>query len=473
MKRTIVIDPVTRIEGHGRIRIMLAEDGSVADAQFQVTQFRGFEQFVLGRPFYELPAIMGRVCGICTVSHALASAQACEAIMSVRVMGAARKLREILNYASVIQSHALSFFYLAAPDLLLGLSSDPARRSIIGLLESHPDVARDGVALRSFGQRVIERMAGRRVHPQWIVAGGVTEPLRDAVRREILAELPTTFALLRRSLDRFKRALEDFDEEVRVFANFPTLFLSLVHEHEPILELYRGRLQFVDADGLVLQDFHRNDYARFIGEAAEPFSFLKSPYFRPMGYPAGLYRVGPLARLAVAPTLGTTLADAELSEYRDRGHDRQSSFFNHYARLIECLHALERIESLLDEPSILEPRVRAHAEANVSEGVGAVEAPRGTLIHHYQVDEHGEVTGCNLIVSTTHNNLAMNRGVLQVARRYVQSQELTEGALNRIEAVIRTFDPCLSCSTHASVRLAMQYELFGPDGVLLQEVRRD
>ena len=470
MTRTVVIDPVTRIEGHGRIQIMLAEDGSVADARFQVTQFRGFEQFVVGRPFYELPAIMGRVCGICTVSHALASAQACEAIMSVRVMGAARKLREIVNYASLVQSHALSFFYLAAPDLLLGMESDPAQRSLIGLLATHPDAARDGVTLRSFGQRVIERLAGRRVHPQWIVAGGVTEPLREETRREVLEEIPEMLALVQRSLDRLKHALDKFDEEIRTFANFPTLYLSLVHEHEPVLELYRGRLQFVDGKGTVLVDFHRNDYARYIGEAAEPFTYLKSPYFLPKGYPDGLYRVGPLARLAVAPTLGTPRADVELAEYR--AHASQSSFFNHYARLIECLHALERIDVLLSDPEVSEQRVRAHARANVAEGVGAVEAPRGTLIHHYGVDEHGKVTSCNLIVSTTHNNLAMNRGVLQAARRYVDHQTLTEGALNRLEAVIRTFDPCLSCSTHASAQLAMRYELLGPDGGVIESVTR-
>ena len=471
MPNTVVIDPVTRIEGHGKITIMLGDDGSVSDAQFQVTQFRGFEKFIEGRPFYELPGIMGRICGICTISHELASAQACEAIMSVRVMGTARKLREIVNFASLIQSHALSFFYLSAPDLLLGMDSDPEKRSIFGLLQNHKEVVRDGVALRSFGQRVIERMAGRRLHPQWIVAGGVTEPLKDEVRREILAELPEMYAAVRRSLDWFKRALDDYDAEVRTFANFPTLYLSLVEERQPFLELYRGRLKFVDSSGKELQDFHRNDYRKYIGEATESFSYLKSPYYIPMGYPDGIYRVGPLARLAVTPAMGTQHADQELAEYR--GYTQQSSFFNHYARLIECLYALERIEQRLDDPDILNERVRAHAAANLEEGIGVTEAPRGTLIHHYQVDEQGRVRGCNLVVATTNNNLAMNRGVLQVARRYVSGDRLTEGALNRVEAVIRTFDPCLSCSSHASTQIPLQYRLVGPDGALLDEVHRD
>jgi len=471
MSNQILIDPVTRIEGHSKITIQLAEDGSVADAKFHVTQFRGFEKFIEGRPFYELPGLMGRICGICTISHELASAQACEAIMSLRVMGTARKLREIVNYASVLQSHALSFFYLSSPDFLLGMDADPQKRSMFGLLSSHPEVVRDGVRLRKFGQLVIERLAGRRIHPTWIVAGGVSEPLDPAVRQEILDELPEIYPIVRRSLDWFKRSMDKFQDEIRTFANFPTMFLSLVNEHEPVLELYRGRLQIVDTQAKqIVADFDRNDYQRYIGEATEPFSYLKSPYYLPMGYPDGIYRVGPLARLNIVPKTGTSEADQELAEFRDRNH--LSSFYFHYARLIEILHAVERIEQLLNEPDILSKRVRAHAAANVEEGIGATEAPRGTLIHHYKVDEQGVVTWGNLVVATTHNNLAMNRGVLQVARRYIESDNLTEGMLNRVEAVIRTFDPCLSCSTHAVDQLALHITLIGPNGELLDEVKR-
>mgnify|MGYP001814490919 CR=1 FL=1 len=471
MTDTIVIDPVTRIEGHAKISIFLDDDGAVEDAHMTVTQFRGFEKFLEGRPFYETPGIMGRICGICTISHELASAQACEAIMSVRVMGTARKLREIANFASLIQSHALSFFYLSSPDLIMGMEADPAGRNIFGMLADHPEIVRDGVRLRSFGQRVIERMAGRRLHPTWIVAGGVSEPLADEVRQEILAEIPEMYRIVRRSLDWLKRILDDYQTEARTYANFPTLYLSLVNEHEPVLELYRGRLQFVDSTGSkVLQDFHRDDYRSYIGEATEPFSFLKSPYYLPMGYPEGIYRVGPLARLVVTPTMGTPQADQELAEFR--GYNHSSSFLNHYARLIECLFGLERMEEHLQDPAILNTRVQAFARANVAEGVGVTEAPRGTLIHHYKVDEQGLLTWGNMIISTNHNSLAMNRGVAQVARRYVDSRQLTEGMLNRVEAVIRTFDPCLSCSTHAAGEMPLQVRLYGADGALLDEARR-
>ncbi len=472
MRQNIIIDPVTRIEGHSKITIQLDEDGSVADAHFHVTQYRGFEKFIEGRPFYELPAIMGRICGICTISHELASAQACEAIMSIRVMGTAAKLRRIVNLASVMQSHALSFFYLSSPDFLLGMESDVSKRSLFGLLETHPEIARDGVFLRRFGQSIIERLAGRRIHPNWILAGGVASPLDPTVREEILAEIPEAKKVIRRTLDWFKRAMDEYHDEIRVFGNFPTAYMALVNEHEDILELYRGRLSIIDSSHRELANFHRDDYQNYIAEKVEPWSYLKSPYYRPMGYPDGIYRVGPLARLNMRETLGTPEADQELLEYKGLEGATASSFYFHYARLIEIMFTIERIEDLLSDPEILGKRVLAKAGANVEEGVGATEAPRGTLIHHYKVDEMGRVNWANLVVSTTHNNLAMNRGVLQVARRYIDSDNLTEGMLNRVEAVIRTFDPCLSCSTHAQNQLALHVQLRGPQGELLDEARR-
>jgi NAD-reducing hydrogenase large subunit len=343
-------------------------------------------------------------------------------------------------------------------------------RNIFALMESHPEVVRDGVALRSFGQRVIERLAGKRIHPDWIVPGGVTTPLKPEHREEILAEIPEMIALVQRTLGWFKRATDDYQDEARTFANFPTLFMSLVNQ-ENTLELYRGRLRVVDASGKdVLADFHRDEYESYIGEAVEPDSYLKSPYYLPMGYPDGIYRVGPLARLNIIDEMGTPLADQELLEFRGLNH--LSSFYFHQARLIECLNALEVMQQLFDKESILKKRVRAHASANFEEGIGVTEAPRGTLIHHFKVDEQGLAVGGNLVVATTHNNLAMNRGIQQAARRYIDGTNITDGALNRVEAVIRTFDPCLSCSTHAAGHLALRVQLFDAEGALLDEVTR-
>ncbi|MBN2556441.1 MAG: Ni/Fe hydrogenase subunit alpha [Anaerolineales bacterium] len=470
MTERIVIDPVTRIEGHSKITIQLDDTGNVADARFHVTQYRGFERFCVGRPFYEMPGLMGRICGICTISHMMASAQACEAIMSVRVMGTAQKLRKIVNYASLVQSHALAFFHLASPDFLLGMESDPAQRNIFGLMSQNPEIARDGVRLRGIGQQIIQILAGKKVHPDWIVVGGVSRPMSTEAQTEILALLPEAFEIILRTLGWFKRTLDSYREEVSTFGNFPSKFLGLVNEHEDVLEIYRGRLRIVDDRLKTVADFHRDEYQDFIGEAVEPWSYLKFPYYKPEGYPNGIYRVGPLARLNIIGSTGTSMADQELAEFRER--NPLSSFNYHLARLIECLNAIESIEQLATDPDILNPRVRAHATANVESGVGVSEAPRGTLIHHYEVDQHGLMTGANLVVSTTHNNLAMNRGVLQTARRYVDGAKLSEGMLNRVEAVIRAFDPCLSCSTHAYDQLALHFEMLGADGELLDEVKR-
>jgi NAD-reducing hydrogenase large subunit len=467
-RKTIVIDPVTRIEGHSKITIHLDEQGRVEEAYFHVTQFRGFEKFCEGRPFSEMPSLMARICGICPVSHLVASAKACDEIMAVRIPGNAARLRRVLNLAQLVQSHALSFFYLASPDLLLGMDADPATRNVFGVMEARPDLARDGVRLRQFGQQVIEKLAGKRIHPSWVVPGGVNEPLSAAHRDSILAALPEALVIATRTLDWFKTEMERFREEIRVFANFPSMFLGLVGA-DGVLDHYDGKLRFLDAGGHIVADgIEPAAYTRYIAEMAHPWTYLKSSFYKPLGYPDGVYRVGPLARLNVVDGIGTPRASQEWAEFRelDRGAVL-SSFYYHYARLIEILYALEKMEQLLGSPEILDTHVRAHASVNNSDGVGVSEAPRGTLIHHYKVDRDGLIVWANLIIATGHNNAAMNRGVLQVARHFVHGAKLSEGMLNRVEAVIRTFDPCLSCSTHAAGRLALEIELRSHEGELL------
>ncbi len=471
MKR-IEIDPITRIEGHGKITIQLDEAGKVAGTQFHVTQLRGFEKFTEGRPFYEMPSITARICGICPISHLLASAKACDAIMSVRIPDAAARLRELIHCGQFVQSHALSFFHLSAPDLLLGFDSDPAKRNIFGVLEKHPDLARDGIALRRFGQRIIEGLAKERVHPSWIVPGGVNTPLAPEVRDEILAGLPAAKAIARRALALFKTVLDQFKEEVAHFGTAPTMYAGLT-DGAGNLQLYDGWLRFKDAQGEVAAGgIPAADYARYIGEAAMSDSYLKAPYYKPVGFPGGIYRVGPLARLNVADRPNTPEADAEFAEYHQRfGAVVESSFHFHYARLIEALHALEKIEMLLDDPAILDTHVRARAGVNAVEGVGMIEAPRGVLIHHYKVDETGAMRWANLIVATGHNNLAINHSIDQVARRFINGKKLKEGMLNRVSAVVRAYDPCLSCSTHANGPVPLHIQLLAPDGTVLDELK--
>jgi NAD-reducing hydrogenase large subunit len=470
--KTIVIDPVTRIEGHAKITIHLDDDGHVADTQFHVTQIRGFEKFCEGRPYYEMPSITSRICGICPISHLIASSKACEAIMSVRVPPTASKLREIMHCGQVVQSHALSFFHLSAPDLLLGFDSDPARRNVIGLIEDHPQLARDGIALRRIGQQVIEALAGERVHPSWTVPGGVNAPLEIAGRDRILAALPQAKAIARNTLGLFKGIVDQFAEEISVFGNAPTMYAGLIDD-QGNLQFYDGDVRFIDAEGGVVVDrMAAADYQKYIGEATVPHSFLKAPYFRPEGFPDGIFRVGPLARLNVVARCGTEVADAEFAEYHQRfGKVVQSSFHFHYSRLIEIIYCLERMELLLNDPAILDRHVRAHAGVNALEGVGVAEAPRGTLIHHYKVNEDGAIVAVNLIIATGNNNLAIGHSITQVSRHYVDGNRLQDGMLNRVQAVLRAYDPCLSCSTHAVGQYAVDIRLVGADGSELDAVR--
>jgi len=476
MAKQILIDLVTRIEGHSKITIQLDDQGEVADAQFHVTQFRGFEKFCEGRPFTEMPSLTARTCGICPVSHLMASAKACDALLAVEIPPTAAKLRRLMNLAQLVQSHALSFFHLSSPDLLLGMDSDPAKRNIFGVVEAHPTLAKDGIALRKFGQEIIAMLGGKRIHPAWAVPGGVSEPLSEEKRLKILEMIPETRAMIDRTLSWFKDILEHFRDEIRTFGNFPSMFMALVssqpaHEHNALLEHYDGKLRFVDASGnIVLDQVDPARYQDYIAESVEPFSYLKSPVFKSLGYPDGIYRVGPLARLNIIDRCGTPKADQEWTEFRAlRRGVILSSFHQHYARLIEILYGIERIEQILHEADILDKHVRAFAKPNKLEGIGVAEAPRGTLIHHYKIDENGLIKWVNLIIATGHNSLAMNRSVKQVAQHYVKGAHLEEGMLNRVEAVIRSYDPCLSCSTHAIGRMPLHIQLIGPSGEVLDE----
>ncbi len=474
MPQRIVIDPVTRIEGHAKISILLDDDGNVADAQFHVVEFRGFERFCEGRPLWEMPALTARTCGICPVSHLLASARAGDEILAVEVPPAADKLRRLMNLAQMVQSHALSFFHLSAPDFLLGWDSPVGQRNVFGLLGQNPDLVRAGIRLRQFGQEVIEILGGKKVHPSWAVPGGVRSGLSLAGRERIRAGLPEAFATSRLALDLYKSLLDRLHREVQIFGNFPSLFLGLVTA-DGEWEHHGGKLRFMDSSGSILVDqIDPQNYREYIGEAVQSSSYLKSPFFKPLGVSEGMYRVGPLARLNVCKSMGTPGANAELKEFRQHGSGAvTSSFHYHHARLIEILASLERIEAMMEDPDLHSDHLRADAGVNKLRGVGVSEAPRGTLFHDYEVDRDGIITKVNLVIATGQNNLAMNRTVAQIAKHYVKGPKVPEAMLNRVEHGIRSFDPCLSCSTHAVGQMPLIVQLFGADGILVDEVRRD
>jgi len=473
MSKRILIDPVTRIEGHAKISIFLDDDGKVSDAEFHVVEFRGFEKFCEGRPMSEMPGITPRICGICPVSHLLASAKAGDAIMAVAVPPAADKLRRLMNLGQITQSHALSFFHLSAPDFLLGWDTAPEKRNVLGIVATNPELARAGIRLRQFGQEIIEVLGGKKIHPAWAVPGGVRSPLTAAGRDKIRAWLPEAFATTKLALELFKQTLKTHVKETQIFGNFPSLFMGLVAK-DGSWEHYGGNLRFTDSSGSILADqLDPQKYDEFISEAVQKSSYLKSPYYTPLGFPDGMYRVGPLARLNICERMGVPQADVELKHFKRMGRGAvTSSFLYHYARLIEILAAVEFIERYLDDADLLSDYLRADAGINNLRGVGASEAPRGTLFHDYTVDRNGILKKVNLIIATGQNNLAMNRTVAQIAKHYVRGSDIPEPILNRIEHGIRCFDPCLSCSTHAVGQMPMQVRLIGSDGKVLNELVR-
>jgi NAD-reducing hydrogenase large subunit len=474
VSQTITIEPVTRIEGHARITLQLDEEGQVDDAKFHLTQFRGFEKFCEGRPYREMPALTARTCGICPVSHLMASSKACDQLLSVSIPPTASKLRRLMNFAQIAQSHALSFFHLSSPDLLFGWDSDPATRNIFGVMSRNPELARDGIRLRQIGQQIIEWLGGKKVHPSWMVPGGVSEPLTEEKQDQMLPSVLEGLEIAKRTYAFFKDIVHRFADEARYFGNIPTMFLSLVTPKGG-LEHYDGLLRIKDANGNIVEDMVPTDeYARMIGEAVESYSYMKFPYYKPMGYPQGIYRVGPLARLNNCDFCGTPFANVALAEFRmlQEAQPVSSSFHYHYARLVEIIFALESMERLLKDPEILDTRVRARARGNREEGIGVAEAPRGTLIHHYKIDDDGLMTWMNLVIATGHNNLAMNQGILQAAKQYVDGTRLSEGMLNRVEAVIRCFDPCLSCASHAYGQMPLHVELRDAAGRTVDQLTR-
>lgn len=475
MANIITIKPVSRIEGHAKITVHLDDKNNVSDARFHVDEFRGFEKFCEGRLMWEMPGITSRICGICPASHLVTSAKAGDDILAIAIPETAEKLRRLLTLAQWTQSHALSFFHLSSPDFLLGFDSDPMKRNIFGLMEEHKDFARRGIRLRKFGQEIIEILGGRKIHTPWTVAGGVREKF-DATKKDyLLGWIPEAKQTTLEALKTLKNIHKKFQKDIPNFGNFRSLFIGLVAE-DGALEYYDGRLRVMDSDGNIIADkLNPKLYYEYFGEISETWSYLKFPYYKPLGYPKGMFRVGPLARVNICDYIDTPLAEAERKVFKSIAADSgtvNNSFYYHYARLIEILFSIEKIEELLNDPIILGDNIRAKAMVNRDEGVGFSEAPRGTLFHHYWVNGDGVIQKVNMLIATAQNNLAMNRTVRQLAIQYLDGSKITEGMLNRIEAGIRCFDPCLSCSTHLLGKMPLVVQLFDVDNNLIDEVKR-
>ncbi|MEJ5312771.1 Ni/Fe hydrogenase subunit alpha [Anaerolinea sp.] len=470
----ITIEPVTRIEGHAKVTIHLDDTGKVQRAYMHVNEFRGFEKFCEGRMVFEMPYITPRICGICPVSHHLAASKAADIVLGCPPPRPASLLRELMHMGQIVQSHGMHFFELAGPDLLLGFDADPAIRNVIGVAQMNTELAVRAVNLRKWGQSIIAILGGKRVHPNFSVPGGVNKALSPAERDEILAGLDESIATIQTGIQIIRDWAEANMDDIRKFAVFPTGYLGLITP-ENGLELYDGEIRLIGRDGVQLERFSAQNYLDYIAEHVESWSYLKFPYYKKLGWPNGVYRVGPLGRLNIAEKIDTPLANEELKRFKalNPGKPVENTLYYHYARMIECLFAAERVRFLLDDPDILSTDILNTRKEVRGEGVGVIEAPRGTLLHHYWTDQNGQIKKVNLIVSTGHNNWAMSEAVDSVAKTYITGPKVTEGMLNRVEAAIRAYDPCLSCSTHAVGQMPIVMDVVDAEGNLVQTLRRD
>jgi len=464
--RKIVIDPVTRVEGHGKVTIRLNEAGEVERARFHIVEFRGFERFIQGRMYWEVPVIVQRLCGICPVSHHLCAAKAMDVVAGVdRLTPSAEKMRRLMHYGQILQSNAVNFFHLASPDLLLGFAAPVAQRNIVGVIETFPEVGKWAIFIRKFGQQVIAATGGRRIHPRLCIPGGVNQNLsiehRDALRKDI----DQIVQWCRAALELHKSFVHSHEKLHETFASFPSNYMSIVGA-DGGMDLYDGPLRAIDSKAaLIFEGVHPAQYRDYLIEEVRSWSYMKFPHIRSLDREHGWYRVGPLAQMNCCAFIGTPIAEAARKEFMALGHGGlvHATLAYHWARLISMIHCAEIIRELLFDDELQGTDLVVTGERR-PEGIAIVEAPRGTLLHHYAVDDNGQVTSANLIVSTTNNNEAMNRSVTKVAVDYLTGHEITEGLLNHIEVAIRAYDPCLSCATHALGDMPLIITLEDADG---------
>jgi NAD-reducing hydrogenase large subunit len=473
--RKLTINPVTRVEGHGKVTIHMDEANHVTQARFHIIEFRGFERFVIGRPYWEVPVLVQRLCGICPVSHHLAAAKAMDRIVGgENLTPAAEKMRRLMHYGQMFQSHALHFFHLVSPDLLFGFDADPAIRNVIGVAKKFPELATQGVMMRKYGQEIIKATAGKKIHGTGAIPGGVNKNLSVEERDGFLKDLDQMVEWSRDAVKLVKDYTLEHVDTLASFGSFDSSHLSLVRE-DGAMDLYHGNLRAIDSEGKTIFDqVDYQDYTQYIAEEVRPWSYMKFPFIKSVGPEEGWYRVGSLARVNCCDFIDTPEAEAARKEFYEAvgGVPCNISMAYHWARMIETLHSIEKIKELLNDADLQGTDLVTKGERR-EETVGLIEAPRGTLFHHYKVNEQDQVTMANLIVSTTSNNEPMNRAVQKVAEEYIEGQaEVTEGLLNHVEVAIRAYDPCLSCATHAMGQMPLIVELHDADGNVVSERSR-
>ncbi|MBM4240913.1 MAG: Ni/Fe hydrogenase subunit alpha [Euryarchaeota archaeon] len=457
--KQIEISPVTRIEGHAKITVQLDDSGNVSDAHFHVMEIRGFEKFLEGAAIEEAPRITPRICGICQTAHHLSSAKSTDAVFGLQPPETAQKLRELMLLGQYIHSHSLHFYFLAAPDLVLGPDADPAERNVVGIIKKDPDLAKMAIKTRKIGQNITSVVGGKPIHPVTAIPGGQSKGITAEERDQLLSETKEAIGLIEAGVEVAKPLFAQYSEVIDVLGPVETYFGGLINNGN--LEFYDGPMKIIDKDGNAFAEFGVSDYLDHIQEKVQPWSYLKFPFLKNVGFPDGNYRVGPLARLNLVDAVPTEKAGALFGEFRDNYGIAQNTLLYHYARLIELMYAAERSIELLEDNAIIGTELRdplkeplmtieeAKESSARKRGVGIVEAPRGSLIHDFEVDGAGIIARANLIVATGQNNLSMDIGIRETAKAMIKGEEVGEGLKNRLEMISRAYDPCLSCATHA------------------------
>ena len=479
MGKRIVIQPVSRIEGHAKVVIQLDDTGNVADTRVKVVELRGFEKFCIGRPVEELPRIVTSICGVCPWSHHLASAKANDAVFGVEPPPAGKKLRDLCNSIAFTEEHILHFFFLSGPDFVMGPDADYSVRNVIGIAQANPEIGRKVIRNRHLGARMLDIVSGKSIHPVTAVPGGFSKPLTPKERDELLpmAEEVLTFAKF--SIAFAKESIfPKYYETVKTLGVIDTGFIGTV-AGDGELNLYDGKLRLMKSDGSY-DDFAYDQYTDYLSERVEDWTYLKFPYAKAwnegfsmdINDPKGVYRSNSLARINVSDRISTPLAQHELEAFREQfGRPAQLTLLYHWARLIELLYNAEHVVELLTDPEITSTETRISVTPRAARGIGCVEAPRGTLIHDYETDENGMLTDVNLIVGTTHNNASINMSVNQAAKILIKDGHYDQGILNRVEMAIRAYDPCLSCATHnLDGRIPVFIEIQDADGNLKKTI---
>ncbi len=473
LKRT-VIEPLTRVEGHGKVTLLQDENQNIRQARLHISEFRGFEKFIQGRPYWELPVLVQRLCGICPVSHHLVAAKATDMIVgAAELTPTAEKIRRLMHFGQTLQSHALHFFHLCSPDLLFGFDDDVRHRNIVGVIEDEPEIAKQGVLLRKYGQEVIRVTAGKRIHGTGAIPGGVNKSLSKDEVKYLKRDIAQIIEWSQQAVELVKRIFFENDEYHKAFAAIDSNMLSIIR-NDGAFEIYHGGLRAKDEKGNTIFDhIDYSNYGDYIREGIKNWSYMKFPFITSLGQENGWYRVGPLARVNNCDFFPTPLAETERSEFTATADGRpvQSTLSYHWARLIELLHCAEAIAELLND-SDLQGNDLLNKGNLQSCGIGVIEAPRGTLFHHYEINDDGIVIKANLIVSTTNNNQAMNESIRMVANQYLDGNQLTEALLNQVEVAVRAYDPCLSCATHAMGKMPLQINLVNDKGELLDRLEK-